>query len=126
MTIAFWCVLVAALLPYLGTVTAKIGGRMPVADNSRPRVWLDTLAGWPQRAHWFQLNSFEIFPAFAAAVVIATLAHGDPGWIDGLAVAFVVLRVVYYVCYVANWATLRSLVWFFGGACIVWLFCLGA
>jgi len=26
MTIAFWCVLIAALLPYLGTIVAKSSG----------------------------------------------------------------------------------------------------
>ncbi|MBX6421237.1 MAG: MAPEG family protein [Nevskia sp.] len=126
MTTAFWCVLIAALLPYLGTIAAKAGGRMPVKDNARPREWLEQLQGWPKRAHWYQLNSFEAFPAFAAAVIVATLAHVPQGRIDQLAVAFVVLRLVHFVCYLADWATLRSLVWFGGIACVVWLFVAGA
>ncbi|HEU0198577.1 MAG TPA: MAPEG family protein [Nevskiaceae bacterium] len=126
MTVAFWCVLVAALLPYVGTLSSKIGGRMPTADNRRPREWLAKVEGWPKRAHWFQLNSFEAFPAFAAAVIVATLAHGDPSMINGLAVAFIVLRLVYFVCYLADWATLRSSTWLLGVVCVVWLFCLGA
>jgi uncharacterized MAPEG superfamily protein len=126
MTTAFWCVLIAALLPYLGTLTAKIGGRMPVRDNARPREWLEQLQGWPKRAHWYQLNSFEAFPAFAAAVVVATLAHVAQARIDQLAVAFVALRLAHFVCYLADWATLRSLVWFGGMICVVWLFVAGA
>ena len=35
MTTAYWCVLVAALLPYVATLTAKIGGEK--FDNSNPR-----------------------------------------------------------------------------------------
>lgn len=126
MTIAFWCVLVAVLLPYVGALAAKLGGRMTPDANHAPREWLAKLGGWPQRANWFQQNSFEILPGFAAAVIVATLAHGDPVRIDQLAVAFIVLRLVYLACYLADWAAARSLVWLAGIACVVWLFCLGA
>lgn len=125
MTIAFWCVLVGALLPFAATVTAKAGGRMPVGVNAGPRPWLDTLSGMPARAHWAQLNSFEAFPAFAAAVIIATLAHAPQARIDLLAEGWVVLRVLYLFCYLANLATLRSTVWFAAQACMVALFCAG-
>lgn len=126
MTTAFWCVLIAALLPYLGTVSAKIGGRMSPRANHQPREWLEKLGGWQKRAHWYQLNSFEAFPAFAAAVIIATLAHAPQPRLDLLAEAFIAFRVAHYICYVADWASLRSLVWFGGAVCTVWLFVLGA
>ena len=126
MTVAFWCVLIAALLPYLGTLSAKIGGRMAPQANHNPREFLDGLKGWPKRAHWYQLNSFEAFPPFAAAVIVATLARAPQGRIDALAVAFIVLRLLHYICYVSDRATLRSLVWAGGAVCTVWLFVLGA
>ena len=126
MTVAFWCVLIAALLPFLGTLTAKIGGRMAPRANHNPREWLDQLGGWPKRAHWYQLNSFEAFPAFAAAVVVATLAHAPQPRIDMLAVAFIALRLAHYVCYLADWALPRTLAWTGGMVCTVWLFVLGA
>lgn len=126
MTIAFWCVLVAVLLPYAGALAAKLGGRMAPGANHAPREWLAKLNGWPQRANWFQQNSFEVLPGFAAAVIVATLAHGDAARIDQLAMAFIALRLVYLVCYLADWATARSLVWTAGMACVVWLFLLGA
>ena len=126
MTTAYWCVLIAAALPYLGTLTAKVGGRMPIPANSTPREWLEKLSGWQKRGHWFQLNSFEAFPPFAAAVIIATLLQAPQAKIDQLAIAFIGLRLAYYVCYLADWATLRSLVWTAGVACVVWLFVLGA
>ncbi|SFF25629.1 Uncharacterized conserved protein, MAPEG superfamily [Fontimonas thermophila] len=126
MSIAYWCVVIAAFLPFLGTLAAKIGGRMPVSANHNPREWLDQIGGWQKRAHWYQLNSFEAFPAFAAAVLIATELQAPQARIDQLAMAFIGFRLAYFVCYVADWATLRSLVWFGGIACTLWLFLLGA
>ena len=42
------------------------------------------------------------------------------------AVAFVVSRLLYFVCYLADWGPLRSLVWAFGMAMIVALFVVSA
>ncbi len=56
-------------------------------------------------------------------MIIAQLAQTAPqGTIDGIAVAFVLSRVLYGVCYIADWASARSLVWFFGMGCIIALF----
>src|SRR3546814_7254438 len=74
MTTALWCVLVAALLPFLFTGLAKASKRF---DNAAPRDYFEQSTGWRKRAHWAQLNSFEAFPAFAAAVIIAQIAAGD-------------------------------------------------
>lgn len=126
MTIAYWCVLTAALLPYLGTITAKAGGRMPLPANRGPREWLEQLGGWPKRAHWYQLNSFEAFPPFAAAVIIASQLQAPQERIDLLALAFVGFRLAHYACYLADWSALRSLAWFGGIGCVIWLFVLGA
>jgi uncharacterized MAPEG superfamily protein len=126
MTIAFWCVLAAAGLIYLATLIAKLGGRMPLPANHSPREWLDKLQGWPKRAHFAQQNGFETFPIFAAAVIIAQLAHAPQAQIDALALSFVGLRIAYLIIYLVDLAHLRSLVWFAGMVCIVWLFVLGA
>ncbi len=126
MTIAFWCVLAAAALIYIATSLAKFGGRMPPKANHSPREWLDKLQGWPKRAHFAQQNGFEVFPIFAAAVIIAQLAHAPQGRVDNLALAFIACRVVYLILYLADIAYARTAVWAAGMACIVWLFCLGA
>jgi uncharacterized MAPEG superfamily protein len=126
MTIALWCVLAAAVLPYVGAVAAKLGGRMPPNANHNPREWLQQLDGWPKRANWYQQNAFEAFPAFAAAVIIAEFLHAPQGRIDMLALAFIGFRLAHFVCYVADRAKLRSLVWGGGIVCVVWLFALGA
>ncbi len=126
MTTAYWCVLIAALLPYLGALSAKIGGHMAPNANHNPREWLEQLSGWQKRAHWFQLNSFEVFAPFAAAVIIATQLHAPQARIDLLAEIFIACRLAHYAFYVADWASLRSLAWFGGSICTVWLFVLGA
>ena len=77
MTLAYWCVLVAILLPYLCTATAKFtGGDYGPRANSDPRAFLAGLEGWRKRASNAQLNGFEVTPAFAAAVIIAHQAGG--------------------------------------------------
>ena len=126
MTTALWCVLAAALLPYLCAGLAKFGGRMPGHENKAPREWLATLQGWPQRANWAQANSFETFPAFAAAVLVAQYTHAPQGRIDLIACTYIGLRLAYIALYVADLATLRSLVWMAGMACMGSLFFQGA
>lgn len=124
MTIAFWCVLVAGLLPYLGTLVAKVAGER--YNNRDPRAWLDRQTGFRRRADNAQKNGFEAFPLFAAAVVIAHLAHAPQQRVDVLAIAFIVARLAYFACYLADWQAVRSLVWAVGfGACVA-IFVAGA
>ncbi len=124
MTIAYWCILVAAILPYLTIFVAKAGAKG--FDNRRPREWYESFEGYRQRALWAQQNSFEMFPLFAAAVIIAHLAGATQAWVDGLAIAFVASRIAYLVCYIADLALLRSLVWTLGFGCCVALFIIAA
>lgn len=128
MTIAYWCVLVALFLPYLSTATAKaVSGGFSPRHNHDPRALLDNLSGLGRRANNAQLNSFEVTPAFSAAVIIAHLAGGaEQSLIDQLAMAFVVSRILYFLCYLADWATLRSLVWFANMGLIISLFVVSA
>jgi len=128
MTTAYWCVLVAILLPYACTVTAKLAGdRFGPNANRDPRAWLDKQQGLSKRAHAAQLNGFEITPAFAAAVIIAHLAGSTTqGTIDLLAMLFVASRVAYILCYLADRAPLRSIAWFVGLGLIIALFCVAA
>ena len=119
----FWCVLLAGLLPYLATGIAKFGGRRTEPyDNRDPRAWLERQQGLARRADNAQKNGFETFPLFAAAVVVAHLHHVRADRLDVLAVAFVAARVLYLVCYLADWALPRSLFWTVGLGCCVGLF----
>ena len=117
MTIAFWCILIAALLPYLWSTLSKLEGKY---DNAKPRLHAKT--GWRQRADWAQQNSWEAFSPFAAAVVVAHLAHAPQATADLLAGSFIVLRLAHGAAYLANQATLRSVLWTGGMACVIGLF----
>ena len=128
MTLAYWCVLIAIVLPYLATVVAKaVSGGFSPRHNHDPRALLDTLEGVGRRANNAQLNGFEVTPAFAAAVIIAHLAGGaEQGLLDQLAITFVISRILYLLCYLADWAALRSLMWFVGMGMIAALFVVSA
>jgi uncharacterized MAPEG superfamily protein len=122
MTFAYWMLLAAAILPYVTIGLAKSAGGI---DNRAPRASLDGLVGWRRRADWAHRNHFEAFPAFAAAVFVAELTHAPQSRIDLLAGIFVLLRVIYTALYVADQATLRSIVWALGLITVIWLFVLG-
>lgn len=124
MILAYWCVLIAAFMPVAFAGYAKFSGKrkMPPKANAHPREWLEQAEGAQKRAHWAQLNSFEAFPPFAAGVIIAVLAGASIAAINVLAIVFIVLRIVYGICYIKNLAAARSMVWGLGALCIVGLF----
>jgi uncharacterized MAPEG superfamily protein len=124
MTIAFWAVLAACFLPILCAWLAKAGGKG--FDNAAPRDWIDRQTGWRRRAEWAQRNHYEVFPAFAAAVLVAHLAHAPQAWADTLAVGFVVLRLGYIAAYVLDRPSLRSALWTLGFLCVLGLFAIAA
>lgn len=125
MSIAYWCVLIAAALPYLWVFIAQRSGERYNAHD--PRGWQAKQSN-PRsvRAHAAHLNGFEAFPAFAAGVVLAQLADVAPHTINLLAVAFVVLRVLHGLFYVADKPPLRSLTWLLGLLCALALIALAA
>jgi uncharacterized MAPEG superfamily protein len=123
MTVAFWCVLIAffCLTCVLAWPSSAVASSGPGRTMTRGRFW--TLEGFAKRAHSAQLNSFEVTPAFAAAVIIADLVgNAELVTIDVLAVLFITSRLLYIICYLADWAILRSLVWFVGMALIASFF----
>jgi uncharacterized MAPEG superfamily protein len=119
MTIAYWCLLVAGLLPYVWVVAAKSA---PGFDNRAPRAFLDTVTGWRRRALWAQYNAFEVLPLFIAAVIVAHLTHVPQARVDTLAVAFVGFRLLHGLLYIADRSALRSLAWTGGFVCVLALF----
>jgi uncharacterized MAPEG superfamily protein len=120
MTIAYFCVLVMGLLPIVAAGIAKKG--FDNYDNAQPREWLAKQTGFRARANAAQANLFESLPFFFAAVIIASISQVPQIRIDVLAVGFVIARIVYLACYVADWPTTRSIVWLIGILCVVALF----
>jgi len=114
---SYLCLLVAGLLPVLCAGIAKAG--LKGYDNHDPRAWLAQVTGYRARANAAQANSFEAFPFFVSGVLLALHAGVDPARVDALALAFVLARLGYIACYLANLATLRSIVWTVGAGCVV-------
>jgi uncharacterized MAPEG superfamily protein len=115
-TVAYWCVLIAALLPFVCTWLAKSPGfgksrREGGFDNHDPRSWLARQTDWQARANAAQANSFEALPFFIGAVVIAHQLQAPQALLDILAVVFVTLRIIYIAMYVAGLPTIRSAIW---------------
>lgn len=115
-TLAYWCVLVSALLPLTCAVIAKWGAiGKPVRDggydNNNPRAWMARQIDWRARANAAQANSFEALPFFIGAVIIAHQMGAYQFRLDLLAFVYVVLRMVYIMLYLAGMANVRSLVW---------------
>jgi uncharacterized MAPEG superfamily protein len=113
LTLAYWCVLAAAMLPYVAAWIAKAGAFGP-RDNAAPREWATRQSGWRARANAAQANSFEGLPLFIGAVVIAHQLGAAQHRLDMLALAYVLLRVAYLALYLRGNGSLRSLVWALG------------
>lgn len=115
-TVAYWCVLVAAVLPLVCALLAKRAGmdkssRQGGYDNHDPRGWLARQTDWRARANAAQANSFEALPFFIGAVVIAHQLGAPQTLLDLLACLYILLRGFYVMMYVADMATARSAVW---------------
>ena len=115
-TIAYWCILVAAILPIVCAGIAKYGlmttpKREGGFDNNNPRGWLARQTDWRARANAAQANTFEALPFFFAAVIIAHQLQARQTLLDILAFMFVVLRVAYVMMYVADMAKTRTCIW---------------
>jgi len=120
MTIAYICILIAAIMPYIWVGIAKFGTKG--YTNDKPREFLQNLEGKAKRAHHAHLNSFEAFPAFAAGVIIAQLTGVSHQLITSFATAFILFRILYGICYLNNQSSLRSLAWLCGFSCVILLF----
>ena len=120
MSVAYWCIVVAALLPYAWIVIAKRSGeRFNIRD---PRPWLARQENpLVQRANAAHLNAFEAFAPFAAGVLMAQAAGVPANLVQTLALVFIACRILHGVFYVTALHWLRSLAWLGGFSCVVWL-----
>ena len=103
MTIAFWCVFIGFLLPYVPF--ALVASRL---NPKLPRLSAAKLEGLPARAHAAHLNAFENFAPFAAAVVISFVVEGANATVNVLAVIWLIARLAHIGFYLADKSPLRS------------------
>ncbi|MDO5544191.1 MAG: MAPEG family protein [Acinetobacter sp.] len=112
-----YLIIIACLLPYVFAVVAKMAGGFKREDNQNPREFLAKTTGLAARANAVQQNSFESLPLFIAAVLMAEYMVIPQVVVMMFGIAYIVLRIIYGVCYLANWATLRSIVWMLSLLC---------
>lgn len=105
MPLAYWCVLIAALLPIVWAGYAKAGMK---SDNSYPREEVDDLPPMKRRAYAAHQNAYDNFPFFAAAVIVAVTQRAPIDIVNGLALAYVLLRIAHALLYIYNKPPLRS------------------
>jgi uncharacterized MAPEG superfamily protein len=117
MNIPVACVVVAGVMPLLGAASAKWGFKG--FDNHNPRAWLAEQTGARSRANAAQHNSFEAFPFFAVAALLALHFQADAALLEALCLVFVAARALYFLAYVMDWASFRTLCWVVGyGTCL--------
>ena len=102
MTIAIWCILIAATLPYVAFSFVK------GLDRIEPRHRVGELAGRSARAYGAHLNGLETFPWFASAVIVAHMIVGPSRIADLLAVIYILIRIGHMAAYIAGRQPLRS------------------
>ncbi len=121
MTIADLCLLAAVILTIATIAPAKLDGGREY-DNANPRDPGFYKPGLRTRSQGAHLNGYEAFPFFAAAVILAEMRLAPQGIVNGLAVAFIVIRVAYVALYLTDRPTARSIVWSAGFVCNLAIF----
>ena len=124
MTWGLWSIFLAGFIPYFATAFAKWG--FENFDNNNPRQWLANQTGYRARANAAQANSFESFPFYAAAILVATYVSAPVPLLNTLAIVYLLARVAFVLCYVADKPTLRTIFWIIGMLAIAGLFVISA
>jgi uncharacterized MAPEG superfamily protein len=129
MTLPFWCLFAAVLLPYIWFSfaapwrAAQFGKAL---DFSTPRLQDPALAGRAARAQGAHCNSLEALTYFGPAVIVAHLTHADPAWAARLALFFIACRVAHGLAYLADRPPLRTTFFALGLLSSLGLFVLSA
>jgi uncharacterized MAPEG superfamily protein len=116
MTLAIFCIFLAAIMPIVCAGIAKAGSfkthpRDGGFDNRNPRDWLAKQEGYRKWANAAQANCWEALPFFAAAVIVNHMLGGAGVLANALAVAFIVLRSAFVYLYVTGKQGVRSIAW---------------
>jgi uncharacterized MAPEG superfamily protein len=105
MPLAYWCVLIAAIMPIAIVSFSKAGAS---GDNRDPRAGIDSLPGPQRRGYYAHLNAYENFPFFAVAVIVAITMGAPLSTVNVLAAIYIVLRIAHAILYIRDIPTARS------------------
>ena len=118
MTLLIWCLLIAAILPYLAKAPVAIAmNKLGGYDNNHPREQQSKLTGIGARALSAHQNAFESLIVFSAAILCALATNTITPSIQILAVVHICARIIYNILYLMNIGLLRSIVWVIGLLC---------
>ncbi|HEY9705085.1 MAG TPA: MAPEG family protein [Allocoleopsis sp.] len=92
--------------PYLFVAYARFQVGM---DMSAPRALFDKLPDYGRRATWAHQNAFESFMIFTAAAFMAYITGVNSPLASQAAIAHVMARFFYSLCYIFNIPIGRSL-----------------
>ena len=112
----------AAVLIYLPFLVVGYARMQIGYDIRAPRAMFDKLPAYGQRATWAHQNSLEAFPIFAAAALMAYVTGVDSFLAEGAAIAFLGVRILYSIFYIADIPLARSLMFGIGSLCSFTLF----
>lgn len=124
MTIELTCLVANTLWGFL-LVMIEILGKTRLAGpawNAGNRDQEQSFPPWIQRTGRALDNHKENFPLFLTAVLVCTLSHHTDRITAAAAIAYVVLRALHGVIYIAGVKGLRSLSYLGGIACVFVLF----
>jgi len=122
--ILLYCIVAAAVLIYLPFLVVGYGRVKVGYDLSAPRAMFDKLPRYAKRATWAHENSFEAFSIFVAAALMAYVTGQNSPFAEGVAIAFIVVRLLYSLFYILDMPIARSLMYAIGSACSAILFVL--
>lgn len=117
---ALLVLILVAFIPYIlagmgGYARAKQLGHM---DNNDPRKQALELSGTGARIVAAQANAWEALAIYSVVIILNSAAGTAWALLATPALVFAAARVLHAVCYAANWASLRSIVFVIGlGSC---------
>ncbi|MGB3653491.1 MAG: MAPEG family protein [Rivularia sp. (in: cyanobacteria)] len=119
-----YCIAIAFLLIYVPFLVVAYARVSIGYDYYAPRTMFEKLPPYAQRATWAHQNSFEAFPIFAAAALMAYVTGVNSSLAAWAALSFITARLLYSVFYISNIPLLRSLMYAIGLGCSCTLFVL--
>lgn len=115
-----WALFAVVLLPYLARIpVARAMNQLGGYDNHLPREQQAKLQGLGARANAAHYNSFEALQLFLAAFAACVASGNTDSTMQWLAWLYVLCRVGFIACYLADWALARSTVWMIGVIAVI-------
>lgn len=112
MNTLIYCLIAAALLPYLAKIPVAIAmSKLGGYDNNHPRDQQAKLQGFGARALAAHQNAFESLIVFSASILLAIATNTVNESVQLFAILHIGFRVAYHILYLVNIGVMRSICW---------------